>query len=188
MVLTWSLHRAPVLRIPSRVLTWPLHRAPVLRIPSRVLTWPLHRAPVNRIPSMVLTWPLHRGPTAPIVSIHKWWVSAISNAAALIHYSRAFDKVWRDALLMKMSQKDIPSHMVRWVQAWLSVGLAWVKFDGVRSYFSRSWFFNRCYQGHTTQHHSHAEVSSNAWNKSKKSDSHSRIPPAHVEDKLEIEN
>ena len=26
---------------------------------------------------------------------------------ALINYSRAYDKVWRDALLMKMSQKGI---------------------------------------------------------------------------------
>ena len=48
-------------------------------------------------------------------------------------YSRAYNKVRRDALLMKMSQKGIPSGMVRWIQAWLSDRLTWVTFDGVRS-------------------------------------------------------
>ena len=52
---------------------------------------------------------------------------------ALIDYSRAYDKVWRDALLMKMSHKGIPSHVVRWIQAWLSNRLTWVTFDGARS-------------------------------------------------------
>ena len=31
---------------------------------------------------------------------------------ALIDYSRAYDKVWRDALLMKLSQKGTPCHIV----------------------------------------------------------------------------
>ena len=34
---------------------------------------------------------------------------------------------------MKMSQEGIPSHMVLWIQAWLSIGLTCVTFDGVRS-------------------------------------------------------
>ena len=45
---------------------------------------------------------------------------------ALIDYARACDKVWRDALLMKMSQKGISSHMVRWIKALLSIRLTWV--------------------------------------------------------------
>ena len=32
----------------------------------------------------------------------------------------AYDKVWGDAFLVKMSQKGIPSHMVQCIQAWLS--------------------------------------------------------------------
>ena len=52
---------------------------------------------------------------------------------ALIDYSRAYDKVWKDALLKKMSQKGIPSHMVWRIQARLSNRLIWVTFDGVRS-------------------------------------------------------
>ena len=52
---------------------------------------------------------------------------------ALIDYSRAYDRVWRDALLLKMSQQGIPSRIVRWVQAWLSNRLAWVTFDGEKS-------------------------------------------------------
>ena len=51
----------------------------------------------------------------------------------LIDYSRAYDKVCRDALLMKLSEGGIPSHMVRWIQAWLSNRLTWVTFDRVRS-------------------------------------------------------
>ena len=38
---------------------------------------------------------------------------------ALIDYSRAYDKVWRDALLFKMQQLGVPTMMLRWVQAWL---------------------------------------------------------------------
>ena len=52
---------------------------------------------------------------------------------ALIDYSRSYDKVWRDALLLRMSQKSIPSHMVQWIQAWLSNRMTWMTIDGVRS-------------------------------------------------------
>ena len=51
----------------------------------------------------------------------------------LINYSRACDKVWSVALLMEMSQKGIPSHMVLWIHSWLSNRLTWVTVDGVRS-------------------------------------------------------
>ena len=51
----------------------------------------------------------------------------------LIDYSRAYNKVWRDALLMKVSQEGIPSPIMRWIQAWLSNRLTLVTFDGVRS-------------------------------------------------------
>ena len=53
--------------------------------------------------------------------------------AALIDYLRSYDKVWRDVSLMKMSYEGIRSHMVWWIQAWLSDRLTWVIFDGVRS-------------------------------------------------------
>ena len=41
---------------------------------------------------------------------------------------------------------------------------------------------SRCYQGFTTQHHSHGEVSLNAWYDSGRADSHNRIPQSHVLD------
>ena len=46
--------------------------------------------------------------------------------------SRAYSKVWRDALLMRMSHKGIPSQMVWWIQAWLSNHLTRVTFDEFR--------------------------------------------------------
>ena len=52
---------------------------------------------------------------------------------ALIDYSRAYDKVWQDALLFKMQQMGVPTKMLRWVQAWLSNRLTWVTFDGEKS-------------------------------------------------------
>ena len=52
---------------------------------------------------------------------------------ALIDYSRAYDKVWRDALFFKMQQMGVPTKMLRWVQAWLSNRLTWVTFDGEKS-------------------------------------------------------
>ena len=39
---------------------------------------------------------------------------------ALIDYSRAYDKMWQNALLFKMQQMGVPTKMLRWVQAWLS--------------------------------------------------------------------
>ena len=41
---------------------------------------------------------------------------------ALVDYSRAFDTVWRDALLWKMIQKGIGTRIIRWTQSWLSNG------------------------------------------------------------------
>ena len=52
---------------------------------------------------------------------------------AHIDYSRAYDKVRIDALLMKMSQKGIPSHMVRLMHAWQFNRLTWMSFDGAKS-------------------------------------------------------
>ena len=52
---------------------------------------------------------------------------------ALIDYSWAHDKVWRYALLRKMSQRDVLSNMVRWIQVWLSNMLTCMTLDGVRS-------------------------------------------------------
>ena len=50
---------------------------------------------------------------------------------ALIDYSMAYDKVWRDALLTKISQKGIPRQMVQWIQAWQPNRLTQVTIDGV---------------------------------------------------------
>ena len=47
------------------------------------------------------------------------------NVEARIDYYRAYDKVWRDTFLMKMSQKSNPSQMVQWIQARLSNRLSW---------------------------------------------------------------
>ena len=52
---------------------------------------------------------------------------------ALIDYSTAYGKFWRDALLIKISQKGIQCHVVRWIHARLSIRLSLVMFDGVRS-------------------------------------------------------
>ena len=51
----------------------------------------------------------------------------------LYDFARAFDRVWRDGLLWKLSDCGVSSTYVRWVQAWLSNRIVWVKVDGVRS-------------------------------------------------------
>ena len=51
----------------------------------------------------------------------------------LIDYSRAHDRVWRDALLRKMLWKGVSSHLIRWIQAWLANRLSRVAFDGAKS-------------------------------------------------------
>ena len=51
----------------------------------------------------------------------------------LYDFERAFDRVWRDGLLWKLSGCGVSRTMVRWVQSWLSNRLVWVKVDGVRS-------------------------------------------------------
>ena len=52
---------------------------------------------------------------------------------ALVDYSRAFDTVWRDALLWKMIQKGIGTRIKRWTQSWLSNRLAYVTFGNASS-------------------------------------------------------
>lgn len=51
----------------------------------------------------------------------------------LIDYSKAYDRVWRDALLLKMHQKGVPAHLVKWIQAWLANRVNWVTFEGEKS-------------------------------------------------------
>ena len=51
----------------------------------------------------------------------------------LIDYSQAFDTVWRDNLLMKMVNMQIPNHFVRWIQNWMSNRLAYVTVNGKTS-------------------------------------------------------
>ena len=51
----------------------------------------------------------------------------------LYDFERAFDRVWRDGLLLKLVEAGVSRPVVRWVQEWLKNRLAWVKVDGVRS-------------------------------------------------------
>ena len=51
----------------------------------------------------------------------------------LFDFERAYDKVWRDALLWKMTEAGMSRTLVRWVQAWLANRLAWTKVNEVRS-------------------------------------------------------
>ena len=51
----------------------------------------------------------------------------------LYDFERAFDRVWRDGLLLKLIEAGVARPIVRWVQEWLKYRLAWVKMDGVRS-------------------------------------------------------
>ena len=52
---------------------------------------------------------------------------------ALIDYSRAYDKVWRNALFFKIQQMGTPTKRIRRVQTWLSNRLTWMTFDGEKS-------------------------------------------------------
>jgi hypothetical protein len=51
----------------------------------------------------------------------------------LLDYKKAFDTVWRDALLLKMMKLGVPTYITRWVKAWLTNRLAWVRFGADRS-------------------------------------------------------
>ena len=51
----------------------------------------------------------------------------------LVDFSRAYDTVWRDALLLKMTELGIPVSLVSRVQAWLANRLNWVTYDGSKS-------------------------------------------------------
>ena len=51
----------------------------------------------------------------------------------LFDLARAYDRVWHDGLLLKLTEVGVSLTMVRWVQEWLKNRLCWVKFDGVRS-------------------------------------------------------
>ena len=51
----------------------------------------------------------------------------------LLDYSKAYDKVWQQRLLLSMSEQGVPMTFVRWLSAFLSNRLARVKFLGVSS-------------------------------------------------------
>ena len=51
----------------------------------------------------------------------------------LIDYWRVYDRVWRDALLLKMLQKSVSPHIMRWIQVWLANHQSWVTFEGAKS-------------------------------------------------------
>ena len=51
----------------------------------------------------------------------------------LYDFERAYDRVWRDGLLLKLVEAGVGRTLVRWVQAWLANRLAWAKVEGERS-------------------------------------------------------
>ena len=48
-------------------------------------------------------------------------------------YKRAYDRTWRDALLVKMLRKGASSHMIRWIRVWLVNRQRWITFEGAKS-------------------------------------------------------
>ena len=88
--------------------------------------------------SMHLSTEFHAGlrhgrrPTALIVSTHKWWASAISNAAWPSDTNWLLKSIWQG---LKTYFVNICwfVHMVLWIQVWLSNWLTWVTLDGARS-------------------------------------------------------
>jgi hypothetical protein len=50
---------------------------------------------------------------------------------ALLDYTKAFDKVWKDGLLFKMAELHIPATFVRWTRSFLHNRTARVHFDQV---------------------------------------------------------
>ena len=54
-------------------------------------------------------------------------------AWTLINYLRAYDGVWRDALLLKMLRKGVSPHIIRLIQAWQANRQSWVTFEGAKS-------------------------------------------------------
>ena len=50
----------------------------------------------------------------------------------LYDFERAFDRVWHDGLLMKLCGTGVSRTMMRWLQAWLSNRLYWVRVEGVQ--------------------------------------------------------
>ena len=51
----------------------------------------------------------------------------------LLDYSKAYDTVWRDALVLKMVRKGLPVKLIRWTQNWMSNRINWVTYGGTRS-------------------------------------------------------
>jgi ribonuclease HI len=53
----------------------------------------------------------------------------------LVDFSRAFDKVWRTGLYVKMIRAGIPRCFIAWIRAWLTDRQACVRLNDVRSRF-----------------------------------------------------
>ena len=51
----------------------------------------------------------------------------------LLDYEKAYDKVWRDALIYKMLKIGVSATLIRWIQCWLSNRMAWVEFNSTAS-------------------------------------------------------
>ena len=51
----------------------------------------------------------------------------------LIDYSRAYDHVQQNSLLLKMLRKDVSPHVIRWIQASLANCQSWVTFKFAKS-------------------------------------------------------
>ena len=85
------------------------------------------------------SWILHRlqyrgpaSPNFPPISDGFQRVPMQRTVMALIDFSKAYDKVRRNAL-SKMQQIGASTKRIQWVQAWLSNRLRWVTFDCKKS-------------------------------------------------------
>ena len=52
---------------------------------------------------------------------------------ALLDYSKAYDRTWRELLLTKMANLGAPIHLVRWIAAFLRTRTAQVVINGTLS-------------------------------------------------------
>ena len=57
----------------------------------------------------------------------------LSTALILADFSRAYDRVWRKAVLAKMARKGIPTCFIKWVRGFLSDRKAFVSWQGASS-------------------------------------------------------
>ena len=55
---------------------------------------------------------------SPLISDGFQWIQRRRTIVTLINFSRAYDRVWRIRLLMKMLKMDIPRPFTEWLSSW----------------------------------------------------------------------